>query len=92
MGFLEGIFGKNNEPKNTDSAGHIANPERTGEFAEEDHRKVDMKEQLRHLEKQLEKAKKDADAGLNPEIPISELEEKIANIKAQMPYGSDQKQ
>ncbi len=91
MGFLEGFFGNNSERENTDSAGHIANPERRGELAGEDQDNIDMARQLHHLEEQLARAQEDANAGRDPEIPIPELIEKIGNIRAQMPYGEENK-
>lgn len=89
MGFLEGFFGS--KEKNTDSAGHTANPEGTGELAGEDQQNVDMAMQLKRLQEQLERANRDAEDGITPEVPVSELMEKISNIEAQMPYGEENK-
>ncbi|KKQ77342.1 MAG: hypothetical protein A3A96_02240 [Candidatus Zambryskibacteria bacterium RIFCSPLOWO2_01_FULL_39_39] len=86
MGFFNG---KSEGSKNTDGAGHIANPISTGEFAGEDQEGVDMGMQLKRLNEQLKKAREDTDNGKNPEIPIAELEEMIENLRAQMPFGGN---
>ena len=89
MGLENWLFG--GEKKNTDGAEHMAIPQGTGELAGEDQDGVNMPAQLLRLEEQLKRAKEDADAGRDPEIPIPELIEKIENIRAQMPYGQENK-
>lgn len=94
MKFLGMEFGgSSKEEKKGDGARHIAIPSGEGaEFSAEDQDSVNMAAQLYRLDEQLKRAQEDANAGRNPEIPIAELEEKIANIRAQMPYGEENEQ